>query len=159
MARDISELFELLNQGRYRAIIIYVNPGDSLKLSEFAENICSKHDGEYLDLLELFIKSKTLHENVDRFSPDDFRSLIIEHNKNTNLLVVDRIDFILDTWRRLQRKDFYTFIDNQWDCYKDSMDATLVICLEKRAEFEGLNIVDFQGSSRVFQLTDFNAIF
>ena len=74
------------------------------------------------------------------------------------LLFIDRADFILDTWRRSERQDFFRMIANQWDGYKDGMRAKLFIGLQTSQEIEGLNIVNSQLQTRVLRLSDFNDI-
>ena len=93
-----------------------------------------------------------------RFSPEQFRSLLIEQGRTQSLLVVDRVDFLLDTWSRKEKHSFYRFFVDQWDSYKDGMKAKLVIALQTSQEFEPLKIVDSQGESRIFKLADFNDI-
>jgi hypothetical protein len=72
--------------------------------------------------------------------------------------VIDRVDFLLDTWRKSERQDFFRFIKNQWDSYKDGMKAKLIVVLQTSQEIESLKILDSQGQSRIFRLNDFNDI-
>ena len=72
--------------------------------------------------------------------------------------MVDRVDFLMDTWRKSERQNFFRLVDNQWDSYKDNMKAKLVISLQTSQEIEALRIVDSQSHSRIFRLTDFNDI-
>jgi len=111
-----------------------------------------------LDLLEFFIQSPNLSENIDSFSPEKLRELLIEQSKGQSLLVIDRVDFLLDTWRKSERQSFFRFIKNQWDSYKDGMKAKLIVVLQTSQEIELLKILDSQGQSRIFRLNDFNDI-
>jgi hypothetical protein len=72
--------------------------------------------------------------------------------------VIDRVDFLLDTWRKSERQDFFRFIKDQWDSYKDGMKAKLIVVLQTSQEIESLKILDSQGQSRIFRLNDFNDI-
>ena len=72
------------------------------------------------------------------------------------MLVVDRADFLLDTWRKSERQDFFRLINNQWDGYKDGMKTKLVFALQTSQEIETLKITDSQNQSRIYRLTDFN---
>lgn len=83
---------------------------------------------------------------------------MIEQSQGQSLLVVDRADFLLDTWRKSERQDFYRFVNNQWDSYKDGMKAKLIVGLQTSQEIEALKILDSQGQSRIFRLHDFNDI-
>ena len=145
-----------LEQERYRAVIFHAAPEKSPSLSLFCQKICKQTNGKYLDLLGFFIQSAALSENIDSFSPEKLRGSLIEHSQDQSLLVVDRADFLLDTWRKSERQDFYRFINNQWDSYKDGMKAKLIFGLQTSLEIEALKILDSQGLSRIFRLNDFN---
>lgn len=147
-----------LEQERYRVILIHAVPEKSPSLSEFCQKFTKQASGKYLDLLELFIQSPSLSENIDSFSPEKLRSLLIQQSQGQSLLMVDRIDFLLDTWRKSERQDFYRFLNNQWDSFKDGMKAKLIVGLQTSQEIESLKILDSQGQNRVFHLSDFNDI-
>jgi hypothetical protein len=120
--------------------------------------LCQQTAGKYLDLLKYFIQSPELSEKIDSFSPEKLRGLLIEQSRGESLLILDRPDFLLDTWRNSERKDFYRLITNQWDGYKDSMKAKLIVALQTSVEISDLKILDAKGQSRVFRLIDFNDI-
>ena len=147
-----------LEQERYRALIIHTIPEKSPSMTHFCIKLCKQTDGKYLDLLDFFIQSPNLSENIDSFSPEKLRGLLIDQSKGQSLLVIDRVDFLLDTWRKSERQDFFRFINNQWDSYKDGMKAKLVVVLQTSQEIELLKILDSQGQSRIFRLNDFNDI-
>ena len=159
MPRDVYEYLAQLEQERYRAIILHAAPEKGPAVTQFAKKTCTKLGGKYLDLLDLFIQSKELSEHIDRFSPEDFRKLLIEQSKGQSLLVVDRTDFLLDTWRRAERKNFFGLLEkNQWDGFKEGMKARLIFCLQTSQEIEALQVSDSQDQSRVLKLSDFNDI-
>ena len=147
-----------LEQERYRAVILHAVPEKSPSMSHFCQKVCKQTNGKYMDLLELFIQSPNLSENIDSFSPEKLRGLLIDQSKGQSLLVIDRVDFLLDTWRKSERQDFFRFINNQWDSYKDGMKAKLVVVLQTSQEIELLKILDSQGQSRIFRLNVFNDI-
>lgn len=111
-----------------------------------------------MDLLDVFIQSPALSETIDSFSPEKLRTLLIDQSRGESLLVLDRPDFLLDTWRNSERQDFYRLMNNQWDGYKDSMKAKLIVALQTSVEITNLKVLDSKGQSRVFKLTDFNDI-
>jgi len=144
-----------LEQERYRAIILHDIPEKSPSLTQFCQKVCKQTNGKYLDLLEFFIQSPNLSENIDSYSPENLRELLIAQSKNQSLLVVDRADFLLDTWNKSERQNFYRFINNQWDSYKEGMKSTLMMVLQTSQEIEALEMVDSQKQSRIFRLDDF----
>jgi hypothetical protein len=158
MARDIFDYLSLLGQERYRAIILHAKPEQSPQVTRFSKKVCAQSGGKYLDLLDIFIQNKDLSGQIDVFSPEKFREFIIEHCKGVSLLVIDRVDFLLDTWRRVERQNFFRMLTDQWDSFKEGMNAKLVICLQTSHEIEALRITDSHNQSRIFQLGDFNDI-
>lgn len=158
MPISVVETLTNLNKERYRAIILHAIPEKSSLMSEFCQRICHQNICKYLDLLELFIQKPILSNNIDIFSPNELRDLLIQQSKGQSLLIVDRVDFILDTWRKAERQDFLRFIDNQWDSFKDGMKAKLMVVLQTSQEIGELKILDSHGQSRIFQLNDFNDI-
>lgn len=158
MPIDVLDYLKGLEQERYRAIIIHAFPMMRPILTTFAKKICSYLGGKYLDLLDFFIQSPELSETIDSFNPEKFRNLLLQQSRSQSLMVVDGMDFLIDTWMRSERQDFYRLVNNQWDSYRESMKAKLIICLQTSQEIEDLKIHDSQGQSRIFRLNDFNDI-
>lgn len=158
MPTSVFDALNSLEQERYRAVILHAVPEISPSMTHFCKKVCKQTNGKYLDLLGFFIQSLNLSENIDSFGPEKLRELLINQSKSQSLLVVDRVDFLLDTWRKSERKDFFRFINNQWDSYKNDMKAKLVVVLQTSQEIESLKILNSQGQSRIFRLNDFNDI-
>lgn len=158
MPISVIETLAHLEQERYRAAIFHVTPEKSTSLTDFCQKICKQTHGKYLDLLELFIQTPTLSERIDSFSPEKLKDLLIEESRAQSLLVVDRADFLLDTWRKSERQSFYRLIRNQWDGYKEGMKAIIIFSLQSSQEIDALKIIDSQNQSRIFRLNDFNNI-
>ncbi len=158
MPIEIFDFINHLSRERYRAAIIHTSPELGPSMTQFCQKLCQQKGGKYLDLLEYFIQSPELSETIDRFSPEKLRGLLIEQSRGESLLILDRPDFLLDTWRNPERKDFYRLITDQWDGYKDSMKAKLIVALQTSVEITDLKILDAKGQSRVFRLIDFNDI-
>lgn len=155
---DVLDFMRDLDQERFRSSIIHAKPEKGPAVTQFAQKICQLSNGKYLDLLTFFIQSKELSQSIDSFGPDKLRKLLIEQSQSCRLLLVDRADFLLDTWTRSERQDFFRMIRDQWDGYRDGMIAKLIVCLQTSPEIEALKILNSQGESRVRQLTDFNDI-
>jgi hypothetical protein len=159
MSRDVYAYLAQLEQERYRAILLHAAPEKGPSVTRFAKKVCTQLGGKYLDLLDLFIQTKELSEHIDRFNPEEFRKLLIGQSKDQSLLVVDRADFLLDTWRKTEKKNFFGLLDkNQWDGFKEGMKSRLMICLQTSQEIERLRVSDSQSQNRVLQLSDFNDI-
>jgi hypothetical protein len=158
MPVDVFTYLTHLEQERYRAVIFHAAPEKGPAVTQFCRKMCQQTGGKYLDLLEYFIQSKTLSQTIDSFGPEKLRALLIEQSQTCSLLVVDRADFLLDTWRKSERQDFYRLIENQWDGFKQGMKSRLVVCLQTSQEILALHITASSGQNRICQLNDFNDI-
>lgn len=158
MPNNVFDTLDRLMGERFRTAIIHATPEKSPALSAFSQKVCQRTGGKYMDLLELFIQTPSLSEKIDIFGPGRLKDLLVEQSLGHSFLVVDRADFLLDTWRRPERQDFYRFINNQWDGYKESMKTVLIFALQTSLDFEALSILDSQGQHRIFQLSEFNDI-
>jgi hypothetical protein len=158
MALDVFAFLTQLKEKRYRAVIWHAEPEKGAALTQFAQKVCQRTGGKYLDLLDFFIQSKELSESIDSFGPEKLRELLIKQGQSCSLLIVDRIDFLLDTWNKSERNDFYRLFNDQWDGFKEGMKARLIVCLQTSLEINNLQINQFQGQNRVNQLADFNDI-
>lgn len=155
MATDIFSTITDLSQERFKTGIIHASPDLGNVMSQFCKKICNHNHGKYLDILEFFINNPSISEVVDTFNPDRLKNLLIQESKGQTLLLVDRADFLLDTWHRSERQDFFRLITNQWDGYKSGMGAVLIFALQTSHEIEAQRITDSHGQTRVFRLIDF----
>jgi len=155
MAIDVFSYLEELGRERYRAVILHAAPFIGRKLTEFCQKVCHSLQGKYINLLDFFLQSQSLSAAIDRFSPEKLQDLIIEQSNHQSLIVIDQMDFLIDTWRKSERQNFYRFVANQWDGYKEGMKARLIFCLQTSSEIAQLSLTDSQGRSRILQLSDF----
>ena len=158
MSLDIFAYLDHIGQQRYRALIFHTSPDKSPMLSLFSKKCCEKANGKYLDLLTWFVENPSYSDELSSFNPEKFRDFLIEQSREKTLLNIDRVDFLLDTWRKKERKDFYRFLENQWDGFKDGMKAKLIINLQTSSELESLSILDSQGNNRIRELSEFSEI-
>ena len=158
MALDIFQYLNQLELERYRAFILHAALEKSKAVNQFAKKIHERVGGQYLDLLDLFLQTKEYSEKIDQFGLQELRSLLIEKSKGQALIIIDRVDFLLDTWLPQDRQSFFWLINNQWDGFKDDMKASLMICLQTSQDLENQLITDSQSQSRVLKLSDFNDI-
>ena len=155
MPRDFFDYLTYLGQQRFRAFIIHEGPDESHQLTAFVKKACHSHNGKYLDLLDLFIEREELSKNIDSFNPGKFRDLLINECDNHKLLIIDRGDFLLDTWRKKQKESYFRMIKNQWDSYRDGMKTILTFCLQSSDDIRQLELLDSNKENRIFTLADF----
>jgi hypothetical protein len=158
MGINIQEYLTKLGQEKFRSIIIHEKPQSDGALRNFARQIHDKISSGYLDVLGYFLADVELSKEVDRFNPDQFKALLQDKSKGEKLLIVDRADFLLDTWRKSERQAFYRMIEKQWNSFITTMCATLIFCLQTSDEIESLKIRDPSGNSRVHRLDEFNEL-
>lgn len=158
MGIHIQEYLTILGQEKFRSIIIHAKPQSYASLRKFAGQIHAKIGGGYLDVLGYFLTDAGLAKEVDRFNPDQFKALLQDQSKGAKLLIVDRADFLLDTWRKSERQAFHRMIEKQWNSFITNMSATLIFCLQTSDEIEALKIRDSRGDSRVHRLDEFNEL-
>jgi hypothetical protein len=158
MTNNILDYLVALQQERYRTFIMHAEPSQGPALTTFCKKICNKTNGRYIDLLSVFTQSSELCEGLDVFGSEKFKVFLLEQSQMQSFLAVDHIDFLVDTWRKSERQDFYRLINNQWDGYKDGMQTKVLFCMQTSHDFESLAIKDSVGNSRIFSLSDFNEI-
>jgi len=158
MGIDIQEYLTKLGQEKFRSIIIHAKPESEAPLRHHVYQIRDKFGGGYLDMLSYFVADPQLSAELDRFTPDQFKTLLQNKSKGKRLFIVDRSDFLLDTWRKSERQAFYRMIHMQWNSFIESMGATLIFSLQTSNEIESLKIKDSRGNSRVHRLEEFNEL-
>jgi hypothetical protein len=158
MGVNLLNYLDLLGQEKFRAIIIHAPPDKSPDLNKLASRLLSHKGGAALDLLAYFHEDPQLASGIDRFGPEQLKSLLVERSKGNDLLVIDRLDFLLDTWHKDDRQAFYRMVKQQWNSFFESTRATLVLCLQSSPELIDLKIFDTRGTRRVLALSELKAI-
>lgn len=158
MGVDLLDYLDLLGQEKFRAIILHAPPDKSPELSKYANRLLRHKGGSAIDLLAYFQEDPQRASDIDRFGPEQLKSLLVEHSKGRELLVIDRLDFLLDTWRKEERLAFYRMVKQQWNSFLENSRATLVFCLQSSSEIEDMTITDTRGRSRVLALAELNEI-
>lgn len=158
MGVDLLDYLNLLGQEKFRAIILHAPPAKSPELSNYANRLLSHKRGAGLDLLAYFQEDPQLASDIDRFGPEQLKGLLVESSKGKDLLVIDRLDFLMDTWRKDERLAFYRMVKQQWNSFLENTRATLVFCLQSSSEIEDLNITDTRDRSRVLALAELKEI-
>jgi len=158
MGIDFRDYFGRLGEEKYRAIIVHAPPPMDETVSDFGEKMARHVGGTYHDLLQHFKTHPDLAERIDRFGVEELRQLLLEQSRNRRLLVIDHVDFLIDTWRKAERQAFYRLIRVQWNSFVPEMSATLAFCMQTSPELRDLTIADSHGSTRVHPLSDFDEL-
>ncbi len=156
MPQSIKEYINSLKSEKFRAFIIHSK--NEIKNSDFIRSAAIKLDGKYLDLLELFENDFKLSNSLDYFNPTKLVELLKNESNNQNLLFVDNMSFLWDTWSPRDKNNFLLMIAKQWNCFYSKMKATLVFSLPTDYPITNTNIVDTKGESRIKEMNEFSAI-
>jgi predicted transcriptional regulator len=158
MPDELGTYLSALGRERRRAMVIHAAPAQAQALNGFARRAAEQLGGSYLDLLGHFRDHEELAAEVDTWGPTELLEFLKQQSTGQRLLVVDRGDFLLDSWRKSERKAFYRLVDIQWDGYVPATATILVFCLQRTTELEGLSILDSHGDPRVRPVEDFQAL-
>ncbi|KOA18752.1 hypothetical protein CLHOM_30360 [Clostridium homopropionicum DSM 5847] len=145
---ELETLINVQLNERYKNFLIH-GPALSGK-TELARRICEKYQCKYISLLELLINNKEAKDNIDIFGPSRLIQYIKDITENDKLMVVDQIDFLINTWTDSEVRDFMVFIDkNQSEsCY------IFVMQTHKLLEKEELISLSDKGTHRMFNVVN-----
>lgn len=101
---DIFQFIDVQSRESFRAFFI-VGRANSGK-SRFARKVAEQALGYYLNLLELFMKRSDLSEMIDSFRPEQLERLLLAMESDSDLIIVDDIDFLLNTWTDRAKEEF-----------------------------------------------------
>lgn len=156
MSVDIKEYIRALSSEKFRAIIIHSE--SSLEKSKYALKLARQLKVKYFDILDYFNKNQSLSYNIDTFGISELTDLLIQESKGESIFIVDKIDFLLDKWRKQELESFFRLIREQWNSFFKGMEPTLIFFIETNIDLDSLIINDSSGKSRVHHLSEFKAI-
>jgi len=150
---DILSYIERQKRESYRAFFI-VGPANFGK-SDFARELAEKADGRYLDLLELFLNDQSLSDSIDTFRPTDLERLLIDLGDGVELLIVDNIDFLINTWTLRMREEFR---DRFLKLRSGVTQTTFCFVAQIDEVFKEIDAKNTSGQSRVIELSSIRKI-
>ena len=153
---QFEELFKELKGQRYFSIIIHSKPGTGL--SQFAEKAAQAVGAKYINVHELFLNTKELSENISSYSDQDFHEFLKGEVKNSSAIIVDKIDFLIDTWNKGEIESFLKLFNKQWNTFSPTYKVPLIVFMETNPYLEGFDLKFEDGKSKVYQLSQFNAL-
>lgn len=156
MKIDFGEYLESLKGEKYRCCLIHHESCAALR--RFAQQAAARCQGEYLNLLEYFNRHEELAQQIDVFDIEQFAALLKAQSAGKALLVVNNMDFLLDTWHKQEKEAFYRLIKDRWNSYFKKTQATLVFCVHSGHDLQDVEILDTKGNSRIHPLSDFKVI-
>lgn len=126
---DLQALIDEQRQVRYRSLLILAE--DAGERSRKARRLAERIGAHYLDLLDHFEARPELCGRIDRFGIDELEGLLLDLEVPQEIVVVDAIDFLLNTWRDEQRDSFvWILLDQRLDTYERGAKLFVFFALE-----------------------------
>ena len=95
---------------RYKHFVIYGPPLQGK--TKLAKHIVDIFGGIYIDLLKEFQKDVGKKNGIDIFGPSKLITFLNQYNHgNKKLMVIDQVDFLINTWDENQFRELMVFID------------------------------------------------
>jgi hypothetical protein len=79
--------------------------------SKLARKLAEKTESLYIDLLADFLSKPELSGSIDTFEPQDLKKYLRNIPFGGKLIVIDNIDFLINTWNDLNKEHFLNFIE------------------------------------------------
>lgn len=105
----LTEYLTIQQQETYRAFIIHA-PAMGHKTG-LAHAIRDKLDAALLDLQAHFLAHPELASRINTFRPHDLENLLLGWDVSEPVVVVDNMDFLLNTWTPNYRREFVGMVD------------------------------------------------
>lgn len=106
---DLGKYLTTQGQERCRAFIIHA-PAMEHKTA-LARRMRDALGAYLLDLQAYFLEHQDLANQIDRFRPDDLEELLLGLDVPQHVVVVDNVDFLLNTWTNKHLRDFVNMVD------------------------------------------------
>jgi hypothetical protein len=151
---DLKALIDYQRGERYRSLLILTEPGrqHSRKAKRLAEHIGAR----YLDLLDYFEARPATCAIIDRFGVEGLESLLLGLEAPGEVVVVDRIDFLLNTWREDQRESFvWLLLDQRLDTLERGAKLFVFFALDD-VYLRQHELTNSRGEDRILKLSEVN---
>ena len=147
---NLKEFVSALSGERHRTFIVHSDPVSGK--SNYARQFAKDSGGKYLDLLERFGKDERPKKQIDTFDVKYLETLLVEEAKGTNLLIIDNVEFLLNTWDKDGYDLLFHLLRRIWDSFKSSYQATLGVFLTTNRKVMDLELNMSTGETRLFPL-------
>lgn len=139
----------------YRACIIHAPAmGGKTRLAERMRDVL----GAYLfDLQAHFVGDRQLATRIDRYRPKDLETLLLGLSVAESVVVVDNIDFLLNTWTPAQRQEFIGMVEHRLKS-PGVTDKVFVFMVQSEPALVGHELRNTRGQPRIAPLEAFYAL-
>lgn len=156
MARlNLRWYLEIQGQERYRAFIIHAPAmAGKTALAQRMHEVLGTH---VLDLQAYFLRHLELAKAIDRFRPNDLTELLLDIDVPEHIIVVDNIDFLLNTWPNRYLEAIVDIVDRGLKS-PDTTDKTFVFVVQTNPIFLRRELTNSRHQPRIFHLDAFYAL-
>ena len=151
---DLEALIDYQRSERYRSLLILTEPGR--QHSQKAKRLAERTGARYLDLLDYFEVRPALCARIDRFGIEDLERLLLGLETSGEVVVVDRIDFLLNTWRDDQRESFVRLLlGRRLDTLERGAKLFVFFALDD-VYLRQHELINTRGEDRILKLSEVN---
>jgi hypothetical protein len=152
---DLREYLAIQGQERRRAFIIHA-PAMEHKTA-LARRMRDLLGAYLLDLQAHFLEHPELAERVDRFRPRDLEELLLGLDVPQKVVVVDNVDFLLNTWTNKRLGEFVGMVDLRLKS-PDTTDKTFVFVVQTNPVLLRHELKNSRGQPRILPRDAFYAL-
>jgi len=152
---DLRQYLATQGQETFRACIIHA-PAMSHK-TELARRIRDVLGAYLLDLQVYFVEHPELAGRIDRFRPRDLEKLLLTLDVPEDIVVVDNVDFLLNTWTRRHLDEFVGMTDLRLKS-PGVTDKTFVFIVQTKPAIIKHGLKNTRGQPRILPLDAFHAL-
>ena len=139
----------------YRAFVIH-GPAMSGK-TRLARRMADALDAYVLDLQAHFVADPDLCARIDRYRSRDLERLLLALDVPESLVVVDNLDFLLNTWSPRHKREFVAMIDHRLRSPRDT-DKTFVFLIQTDPVIVRHELTNTRGQPRILPIDAFYAL-
>jgi len=148
---DLKALIDHQRHERYRALLILAEPGQGR--SRKAHRLADRIGAHYLNLLDYLEARPELCARIDRFGIDELEELLLGLETPEEIVVVDDLDFLLNTWREGQREAFVEILlDQRLDTLERGVKLLIFFALND-AYLRQHSLTNTRGENRILRLS------
>ncbi|MEA3375344.1 MAG: hypothetical protein U9R72_04000 [Chloroflexota bacterium] len=149
---DLKALVDRQRGERYRSLLILAE--DAGKRSRQARRLAKGLGAHYLNVLDTFEERPELCACIDRFGIDELENLLLNLEVPHEVVVVDAIDFLLNTWHKEQRESFtWILLDQRLDTLERDAKLFVFFALED-IYLRQHELSNTEGERRILRLSE-----
>lgn len=153
---NIEKFIKNLSDERYKTFVVHSGPKTGK--SEYAKLLAEKSNGKYLDLLKIFKENDDLRSKIDIFGIRELENFLVSEGKEETLIILDNIEFLLNTWNKDNYDLLFNLIFKKWDSFKTAYKPILVVFLISNTKLFDLKINTTKGDSMVLHLNTLESL-